>query len=216
MEFEGWLGEKEEEDEIVGIGEGGWVNIDDRIGIRYSGTGSSTFLNRHFFKPYRAIAGDLILSHQEGGQYGAGDEVGSLGAVLVPGQVHADTSSIELDISTKRDSVCILVDGLLAAANFAPTESRFVFEMPRQERVQIFRGSSTTVDDSSLAYEVHLGPREAVLLTDPLGVTTEGRVRFDSHRTGPVHATCTGSGDAMVALSGGKTVRVSGGKSVQI
>ena len=105
---------------------------------------------------------------------------------------------------------------MLAAANFTSSESNFAFELPRRERVQVFPGSSVIADGSCLVYRIHLDPREAVLLSDPLCVSVEGDVRFDSHRTGLAHATSAGSGDALVELDGGKTVRLARGKIAEI
>jgi len=215
-EFEGWLGESEDDDVKLDLGRGEWVNVDDMLGIRYRGAGGGVYNNRHHHRPYRAISDDLVLSRVEDMEVEAGQEAGSLAAVVVPGQPHDATPSTGMEVASGPDSVCLATDGLLAAANFGRGKGNFSFDMPPGGEVQVFRGCTVEAGGDGIRYTVHLGPVQAVLCEDPVAVGVRGSVRIDHHETGAIYATNTGSSESLVWRGGGPRVSLGRGRTTII
>ena len=127
--YAGWHGESESDDVIDHLGHPLWLNVDDRLGIRFAGNGEAIYHNRHFFDPYRAIADDLTLSRFEGERsLRAGEEAGRLSALLLPEQAAVDTPAVVFEIlDGPENGVGLLTEGFLAAANFAPAHQICAF-----------------------------------------------------------------------------------------
>ena len=205
-EYQGWLGTDEGRDVVDWLGRPAWVNIDDRMGIRFIGTGRTVYHNRHYFKPYRAIADDLVLSRQvKRKTLKRGEEGGRLTAVLVPEQSHQDTPHAELRMLLgPRGSVCLITDGFLAATMFEGEEQVCPFTLARPSRFQVFPGTGLVIRGDSCSYEVRLAAARGMCAAASHVISVEGDVRVD--------ATCTGT---VYASSLGGTPRVSVGEEAE-
>ncbi|MER3404325.1 MAG: hypothetical protein C4289_03430 [Chloroflexota bacterium] len=205
-EYRGWLGDNEASDVVDQLGRPAWLNIDDRLGIRFIGTGQAIYHNRHCFKPYRAIVDELVLSRQEGKTaVRAGEEVGHLAALLCPEQTHADTSATTLILPSGPDrTVCLLTEGALAAANFGATRWQCVFEMPRPEVLPVYPDATVEARRDRLYITTVLEGQSAILLEASRMLQAEGDVRVSAMMDGACYVTNVGPTTARVEVRGGK------------
>ena len=180
--YAGWHGESESDDVIDHLGRPAWLNVDDRLGIRFHGNGEAVYHNRHFFDPYRAIADDLTLSRFEGERpLRAGEEAGRLSALLLPEQVAADTPDAVFEIlSGPDDGIGLLTEGFLAAANFAPTHQICAFGMGKTESVPVFPGAVLETQGDHVSYRVPIGGASACLLRATYALKLKGDARIDA------------------------------------
>ncbi len=204
--YRGWLSDTESDDVVDRLGRPVWLNIDDRIGIRFVGTGLAIYHNRHFFKPYRAIADELVLSRQEGKKIvRAGEEMGHLAALLCPEQSHADTPAATLILPSGPDqTVCLVTEGALAAANFGATRRQCVFEMPRPKAIPVYPDATIEANKGRLYITTVLEGRSAVLLEASRTLEIEGDVRVSAMMDGACYATNVGPTTARVEIVCGK------------
>lgn len=187
----------------------------------FSATGEAGYLNRHFYKPYRAIADDLTLSHQtEARSLLAGEEAASLAALLIPEQAREDTPASRLDVLAGPDrSACLVTDGYLAAANFEEKRKVCTFTQARQEDVLVYAGASVDVTDDIVRYHVPLNSQSACLLAVTHSLRANGDIRADAVPGGGIHVTntdsvqlvveivsCEGTGDEH-SIGAGQTIR---------
>jgi len=220
-EYRGWLGEAESDDIIARL-EPGWINVDDRLGIHFSGTGHAVYHNRHFHSPYRAIADDLILSrHEPGRPLATGDDAGHLAALLVPGQPHTCTPDSRLHIlSAPADAAGLATEGFLAAANFASEARSCTFALSRTRNIPVFPGATLEARDRRLTYRIPLGSRKACLLSAMLTLRAEGHVCVDAVPDGASYLTNLGSGEARAHITCGggreRDHRLDPGETVRI
>jgi len=205
-EYRGWLSDTESSDVVDRLGRPAWLNLDDRIGIRFVGTGLAIYHNRHFFKPYRAIADELVLSRQEGKKIvRAGEEVGHLAALLCPEQSHADTPAATLILPSGPDqTACLVTEGALAAANFGAARRQCVFEMPRPKAIPVYPDATIEANKGRLYITTVLEGRSAVLLEASRTLEIEGDVRVSAMMDGACYATNVGPTTARVEVIGGK------------
>ncbi len=205
-DYKGWLGEREAEDIEDSLGRPEWLNVDDRLGIVFSATGEAGYLNRHYYKPYRAIADDLTLSRQADEEaLRAGEEAGSLTALLIPEQTHEDTPASRLDVLTGPDgSACLVTDGYLAAANFEERRKVCTFKQARQEDVLVYSGATVDVNGDAVRYRVPLNSQSARLLAGTVTLRANGDIRADAAPGGEVYVTNTDSGQSVVEIAKGE------------
>ena len=205
-DYRGWLGDREDEDIEDSLGRPEWLNIDDRLGIVFSATGEAGYLNRHFYKPYRAIADDLTLSRlTEEKALRAGEEAASLAALLIPEQAHEDTPVSRLDVLAGPDgSACLVTDGYLAAANFEEKREVCTFRQARQEDVLVYAGASVDVNGDTVRYHVPLNSESACLLAGTHSLRVNGDIRADAAPGGGTFVTNTGSGQSVVEIAKGE------------
>jgi hypothetical protein len=199
--------------ELVGTGH---LNIDDRVGLKFSGSGIPLYHSRHFFEPYRAVADDLILSrHASPRSILPGDNAGSLAAVIVPGQEHSLTPFIPLHVALDGEAgVCLTTDGYMAVANFGRNLTVMRFRVPRGEKVQVFPDSSL-VASAVLEYSFAIQPRSAALLR-ATGVTRiSGQVRIDSDPRGDSNFTGLKDG-SLLKLADGSEFPIPEGDAIHI
>ena len=220
-DYKGWIGDAESDDIIDDLGRG-WLNIDNRMGIHFSGTGRPVYHNRHYFKPYRAIADDLVLSRQRGEKtLGAGEIAGHLAALLIPEQHHAHTPDARLHIlAGPEEGACLATDGFLTAANFAPARRACTFVLSRPRAMPVFAGAALEARGNRLSYRIALEGGCAVLLRAVLTLRTEAHVHVDAVPDGEVYITNLDSDDARVEMASmeGKTQTrtVAPGQTVRI
>jgi len=205
-EYRGWLGDSESDDIIDTLDHPAWLNIDDRLGIRFSGAGRAIYHNRHYIRPYRAIADDLTLSRQDGEQaVKAGQEVGRLSALICPEQKRRATASATLLVpKAPADAVCLVTDGFLAAANFRESSRACAFELPKPEEVPVYPGATVEARKNRLRVTVLLEGRSAVLLQARQTLTVKGDIRVETTPDGAAFLTNPGKGRLSVKIAGGR------------
>jgi hypothetical protein len=205
-EYKGWLGDSESEDIIDTYEHPAWLNIDDRLGIRFSGTGQTVYHNRHYIRPYRAIADDLTLSRLAGTRaVKAGQEVGHLAALICPEQKHRATASAALLIPKgPAGAVCLVADGFLAAANFGESRKSCAFELPRPEEIPVYPGAAVEARKNRLRITVVLEGRSAVLLQARQTLATKGDIRVEATPDGAAFVTNPGKSKLSVKVASGK------------
>ena len=205
-DYKGWHGDSEDDDVVDDLGQPEWLNVDDRLGIRFSGTGVAVYHNRHFFKPYRAIADDLFLSRQDRDTaVETGRTAGRLAAVLLPEQAHGDTSVARLDLpSGPPNSAALVTDGFLAAANFGASSRRCVFSLPMAGDIHVYPGSALDGDGDAVRYAIMLGGRSACLLRSTRTLRSDGNVHVDTCDDGACYVTNVGEDVAEVEVMSGE------------
>jgi hypothetical protein len=189
--YKGWHGEDETEDVVDRLGRPDWLNIDGRVGITFAGTGDAVYLNRHFFKPYRAIADDLTLSHQRGeADLVAGEEAGRLVALIGLEEQKEVTSGARLEVlEGPEDSACLTTDGYMVAANFEASGRVCTFSCPFKEEVWVYPGTTLETKGDHVEYSVSLGGVTACQFKAIRRINLKGRVRVDAVSDGTTYVT---------------------------
>ncbi len=185
-----------------------WLNVDNRLGIVYTGTGKTAYHNRHYYQVWRAVADDLILSRlDEPVQVTSGNTISELTALVAADRTHSKTGGIEFVImQTERPAIGLLADNHLAVANFGEKAGAFTFTANRSDlsEIPIF-GGVTCVDGDSVAYPRSLGAGEARLQEAILNIAAEGALEINAAETGVVWARNTGTALAQVTHNGAET-----------
>ncbi len=111
------------DDETLDLGGTRWVNVDDRFGLVFEGTGRAVYHHRHSFKLWRAVEDNLFLSLQDTPQtFRAGDRIADLTSLWCPEQLHDETARQGWILrETSGDIFVSEVDGFLCACNFGDT-----------------------------------------------------------------------------------------------
>jgi hypothetical protein len=215
-EYKGWLGEIEEDDVVDTHGRPAWVNIDDRIGIVFSGPGETVYHNRHFYSPYRAIADDLTLSRlEEEVALKAGQALDGHAALVVPEQIHEDTANASLCVSEFDEGVCLSVDGYFAVANFAPEERLCGFELDRADDLVTYPGFRIETTADRVSYTGIIQKHQALLVEAAGSLKASGDVRVDVMPDGTTYVSNPGDDELRVS-SPNEEVAVPSGKTVTL
>lgn len=108
-----------QDDAILDLKHNSWVNIDDRCGLVFLGSGRAFYRNRHDFEVFRAVEDDLVLSLQDTPQeYSDGQEIARLVTLWCPEQIHQETAVQELVVHKAPARVFAAeVDGFFCACN---------------------------------------------------------------------------------------------------
>lgn len=219
--FKGFVSTTPDDDRSFDLNDPGWVNVDDRIGIVFRGTGKTVYRNRHYFKHFRAVTDGLFLSTQdEPVETKAGDLVAELSLLFCPEQSHSETPDQKLIVAQSSDSaVCLITDGHLCAANFGSEQMACSFKVEGAGPVPVFEGTAR-IDATAVEYVLRLEAEEAVFLTEIMSVRSDGTIKTESLAGGStyitneagqeVHVTVVRDGDAKTQyVEAWKTVRVS-------
>jgi hypothetical protein len=189
--YRGWLGESEDQD-VVDTYRADWLNVDGRVGIRFAGRGATTYRNRHYFRPYRAVADDLTLSHIAGPVACArGQRVAELSVLLCPEQPHAETPATPFSaaVSTTGDAVCLAAGGYLAAASFESQRRVFTFDLgPAADSVPAVPGATVESRGGRLLLTVPLDARAAAVFPTAERVPHRPGLRVSAMPDGTVFA----------------------------
>ena len=185
-----------------------WLNVDNRMGIVYTGTGKTVYHNRHFYQVWRAVADDLTLSRvDQPFQVTAGKTISELTALIAPDRTHRTTAGIDfVALQTIPSAIGLLADNHLAVANFGEKSAAFTFRARRSElsTIPIF-GGVTRLDEDNIAFDRNLGAGDARLQEAILNIQTDGALEVNADETGVVWARNTGSASALVTHNGTET-----------
>jgi hypothetical protein len=168
-EYRGWLGESEREDVVEVYDHPAWLNVDDRLGLRFQGSGVTVYHNRHYLRPYHAIADDLTLSRLvQPKVVRRGEEVAHLAAALFPEQEHTATAAASFVVleaaGGTAESVCLATAGFFAAAHFGSRAQVCTFEMARPGQVPVCAGATVQVEGERLHLRLRLEARSAAII----------------------------------------------------
>lgn len=218
--FRGFVSTDPDSDEVRTFEHPAWVNVDDRLGLVFRGPGKTVYHNRHYFKPWWAVADDLTLSRiDKPFRVKAGDLVADLTALIAPDQPHSRTAQRALAVlSTRKRAAGLIADGHLAAANFDRKAGAIAFATKRAELsdVPVFEGS-LSVSAKAVTYSLWLEAGEATLRKALLTLTTDGDLGVTASATGQVLAQNVGRRPATVRTSRSKrAVRVRPGAVVAL
>jgi len=143
-----------------------WLNIDDRLGLVFRGSGVTVYHNRHHFSPWWATADDLILSRTTAVQrVRHGDTVSRLAALILPDHTAKQTASAHLlELAAPDGCVAFITRGHLAAACFRGARAQILLRARRDQFtvIPIFEGT-TRVTGRAIAHAVALPAGQALL-----------------------------------------------------
>ena len=168
------------------------------------GPGEAIYHNRHYHRPYRAIADDLVLSRlEEQRALRAGEATAPLAALLIPEQSHQDTPQAELHILAGPEwTACLATSGYLAAASFAPAQKSCVFSCRRPELVGAYAGTRVEIRGEVLEVRIPLAAGSAQWFEAAAMLRVEGDVGVEAMAAGGIYATNLGKGPAGVEIVG--------------
>ena len=199
--FEGFPSLDENDDVLLELDHPRWLNVDDRMGILFSGTGRSVYLNRHYYPPFsfRAVADDLFLSLcDQPRDVDSGDEVGELAALICPEQPRSETPGrLLITPETSENTACLITDGYLCAGNFGPKRTVCAFSTTIDGPVPVFPGTAI-IHGINVEYLVLLQSQQAVYLEEVLQLRTEGRIKVDAVDAGAAYL--TNQGDRLAGI----------------
>jgi hypothetical protein len=200
------LGDSPDEDVIDQFNRPPWLNVDDRLGLRFVGPGETSYHNRHYHRPYHAIADDLVLSRLEGKlPLRAGQATAPLAALVAPEENHSDTAAKDLCVlSGPAHAACLAADDGLAAANFASEQCHCAFTRERPDLVPAYAGASVETKGKNLGVQILLHGRSARLLIAASMLRVEGDVRIDAAADCRIYVANCGTQPARVEIARGE------------
>jgi hypothetical protein len=124
--FRGYISDSAKDDVTRDLTGFDWINIDDRMGFRFAGTGAASYINKHFYKVYHAVYDELTLGrHPDSRAFKTGDKVAELTIMWLPERDHDSTAKAKFEVlKTPPDVFAARVDGWLCACNFGPDEHK--------------------------------------------------------------------------------------------
>ncbi len=166
----GYASDTDSADTTIALAPSCWINIDDRAGLVFQGTGRAVYCNRHRFPIWRAMEDELVLNLQDTPQTcQAGATIAQLVALWCPEQTHEETASQRLILyNSPPETVIAEVDHYLCAGNFGDT----TVVLPRALTVSAgqplpLAWGVTGVATTDLQATLQLGTREPMILTLP-------------------------------------------------
>ena len=178
--FKGFPGTEAAEDVVFKLEHPGWLNVDDRLGIVFRGSGKTQYFNRHYFPPFsfRAVADDLILSLFDGARTVAtGDVIGDLTLLICPEQAHGETPGRRLvQAASSEDTVCLITDEYMCAGNFGSRRKICAFEATFEGSVPVFSGT-TRINGRVAEYLIPLASGESVYSKMAMSLLADGEVK---------------------------------------
>ena len=128
--FEGYVAPSPDSNTHLPLPGAAWVNVDDKIGVVFRGSGTALYRNLHHYDICRAVHDDLVLNlHDQPRHFKTGETVAELHALWCPEQTHHATAAQDFTILDTPSSVCAVeIESFLCAANFGPDP----VELPRK------------------------------------------------------------------------------------
>ena len=208
--FEGGVSTDPNDDVVRGYDHPAWVNVDDRLGIVFLGSGGTVYHNRHYFKVWRAVADDLWLSRIEKRfRVKPDDTITELVALLAPGKSHREMDDLSLTVlSTGRRGAGLIADGHRALASFEAKPVSFAFSVSRRDlkHMPIFEGTAS-VNARAVTYTRSLQAGEAQLHRAILTIETKDTLEVTATE-GRVMVRNTGRRQTSVKVNGADTIRL--------
>jgi len=98
-----------------------WVNIDDRAGLVFEGSGRTVYRNLHHWDVWHAVEDELVLSeHAEPVSVAVAEEIARLTAVWYPDQAHGDTAARSMEVRIEPgELVRVDVEGFVCLCNLS-------------------------------------------------------------------------------------------------
>ena len=211
--FEGGVSRDPGSDRIQAYDHPGWLNLDGRMGIVFSGSGETVYHNRHYFETWWAVADDLILSRINRRMRAAtGRCFSELKALIVPGCPAAKTAAVSMvPLVAPKQAAALIAEGYLAAANFADSARTLSFTVSRNQLREIpIVAGVTRVSSRRVAVRLRLNPGQATLRKARASVQADGNVELTAADTGSITARNTGNRPAKIRLHGDRRSRVIG------
>ncbi|MDD5598901.1 MAG: hypothetical protein PHV82_13215 [Victivallaceae bacterium] len=198
-----------------------WLNLDDEIGIVFSGAADVVYHNKHYFSPYRAVADNLFLNRNKAalGKYAAGADITSLAFLFCPEQPHAATAADTFIRAAAVDpeTVCFLTDEYLTAGNFGARGGSFAFEFPRKSLIPIVTSAVTHVYKNKVIYKVELNGRQGDYFPIVTFIETNGEnIKAVGAASGGLYLTNDGDTPVEVKLKGQKNVKINAYQIINI
>ena len=184
--FIGYVTTNPDEEVIRTYDHPAWINVDDRLGIVFKGTGSTMYHNRHYFETWWAVADDLTLSHMVEDQgVSKGQTIAALTTLLAPDQTHQKTETMTfIELKSEGDAFGMITENYLALADFdghnTLQASRSAFDF-----VPIFAGA-TTITAESVTYHSDLTSSGVALHPAICRLRVEGEMEVTAVSTGQV------------------------------
>ena len=218
--FKGFISIDPSSDVVRTYDQPGWINVDNRLGLVFSGPGKTVYHNRHFFNPWRAVADDLTLSRIEKPfRVKAGGQIARLDALIAPDRTARKTAELSPGLlNGPKSSVAFLTQGYLVAANFSTRPRQLAFDLNRSknQEIPVFKGTCS-LSSRSVAYGMQLRSGEATLRSAILWLTSEGTLRITGTETGEVLVENAGRKKTIVTILGtSSTVTIQAGQIVKI
>ncbi|HCR19109.1 MAG TPA: hypothetical protein DIU35_16650 [Candidatus Latescibacteria bacterium] len=199
--FEGYASTDPDSDIIHSYEHPEWVNVDGRVGFVFNGSGKTIYHNRHYFRPWWAVADDLTLSRiDKPFRAIAGQEISRLTALIAPDRSRQKTADLPFTVLTgKRSSVGLIADGYLVAGNFESSARTVALKTARIRNCEIpvFVGE-TAVDSKAITYRMALESRAATLRRALCSLLVKGSVKVIGAETGEVLVQNTGRREAII------------------
>lgn len=198
-----------------------WVNVDGRLGIVFRGTGETSYLNRHYYETWWAVADDIVLSRMPRGFAAKrGTTFAELAALFLPGSDAKRTADLAGGfrvLAADRGCAGVLAAGHLAAARFAGPGGIATFRLARGDgAVPVFAGSAS-VAAREVRYAIELTPAQAVLRAPVATLEIEGSADVLASQTGEIVVRGTGAKTCAVRRSGsGTTMRLRRGAMARL
>jgi hypothetical protein len=215
--FEGFVSADPTSDVIRTYDHPVWVNVDDRLGIVFRGSGETVYHNRHYFSPWWATADDLTLSRNAGSRrVQAGAVITRLAALITPGQSARKTAATVLtELTGPKGCVGLIGGGHLAAANFGPAVKTAGLRARRGDLklIPVFEGT-TRIADETVTYHLTLQPGQAVLRKSVCRLEVTGAIEVVAS-SAAVIARNLGQGGAAISI-GGKVVKLRAGQMMRV
>jgi hypothetical protein len=203
--FDGAVSTDPNDDVIQHFNQPGWVNIDNRLGILFSGSGKTVYHNRRYYDVWRAVADDVTLSRIDRPfRLKTGGEISTLTALISPDCNHAAMDGLSLfSLNCPGSSVGLLAGDHLAVANFGAKSRKITFSTARSRlaSVPIFEGT-TTCSRTRVGYHRVLGAGECQLRSALLNISCRGTLEITASESGRVLARNCGRNQTTVGVDG--------------
>ncbi len=214
--FESSVSTDPADDVVQVLDQPAWINIDNRLGILFSGSGKAVYHNRRYYDVWRAVADDVTLSRiARPFRAKKGEEIAALTALVAPDCKHSAMHTLRLvSLKCPANAVGLLADGHLAVANFGTRSRQISFSVDTSglPSVPVFEGSANH-SRKEVSYHRMLAPGETQLRSAILNISSTGSLEITASETGRVLARNTGRAGATVLVDGQKDlVRLVGGE----